>query len=122
MRTQTCDQALIAAHAASANHMHYYKYVELSTAGICFLGTPHQGSDGVSWLQILSNFQSLYAPIQRRVVDDLKPFSAYLEHQLERYRAIGYNYSTVYCYEQSKTSVGGTRTMVHYYYTPQLWS
>lgn len=66
----------------------------------------------MSWLELALNFQSLYAPTQRIIVNDLEPFSRYLQSQLEQYRAVGHNYSAVFCYETSKTTVGGIRKMV----------
>jgi hypothetical protein len=106
-------QALISAAACHAEHLIHHKHVELSTAGIIYLGTPHQGSDSAGLLKMLLDMMSLFASSTSRVVTDMKPLTDFLLIQQQQYRPISDQYLTYYCYETEPTMLpGGSATVI----------
>jgi hypothetical protein len=100
---KTWFKALVLASLGNEDHLLHHKYVDLSTAGICYLGTPHQGTNGADLLETMLKVQSIFFRTSTRIVKDLKPTSDYI-HQLQtQYSAISANYPIVYCYETLET-------------------
>ena len=82
-----------------------FRELYLSTAGVLFFGTPHQGSDTATWDQIMKKIVSLSTnlqSIQRTLDSDLH----WLQLQQEQYKTIAIEIGT-YCYFESNT--GGHR-------------
>lgn len=73
-------------------------------------------------MNILLNFQALFSDTTNGVVKDLRPLSKYLEQQLEQYRAISFNYPTVFCYETLHTDLPVGREMVREGVILQNWA
>jgi hypothetical protein len=104
-------QALLA--GALCGRSHHHKHVELSTAAIFYLGTPHQGSEGANFMSIALQLYSLTAPSNTNVVKDLRPLSDFLQLQQLQYSRISSRYITYFCYETSPTVVpGGSKVIV----------
>ncbi|KIM75579.1 hypothetical protein PILCRDRAFT_670138 [Piloderma croceum F 1598] len=95
--------ALIHAHSASKHHNLHHKAVELSTFGILFLGTPHQGSDNVDLAMIILGIQSVYSETSVALLSDLRSHSKGLQQQLAQYTSIAGNYETRFFYEAYPT-------------------
>lgn len=95
----TVAKALISAAACHEKHLTHHKHVELSTAGIIYLGTPHQGSDNAGLMKTLLDLWSLFAPSTSHVVSDMKSFADFLFLQQQQYRSISNLYPTYYCHE-----------------------
>jgi len=100
-------------HAKRGNR---FKAVELSTYGINFLGTPHQGNDNADLGNLLLLIQSIYSDSNNAVLWDLKPQTAALQQQLSQYAAISGTYNTKFFFETLDTPLrhlGGIRKRVH---------
>jgi hypothetical protein len=92
--------------------------IHLSTFGIFFFGTPHQGGNGVTLGKIISNIVSLGLQTNRQLFDHLAKDSEWLEEQLDDYTNVSSEIETIFCYETIKTSVVGgidleVRTWLH---------
>jgi hypothetical protein len=77
----------------------HHKAVELSTYGILFLGTPHQGADGIDLAKLLLGIQSIYSKTNDAVLKDLQSHSPALQQQLSQYTPISGNYETKFYFE-----------------------
>jgi hypothetical protein len=96
-------QALILASACHEEHLLHHKHVELSTTGIIYLGTPHQGSEKSQMMKAILGILSLVAPSNTHVFDALRPFEEFIQFQDPLYRSICNNYITYFCYETMET-------------------
>ncbi|KAF8510875.1 hypothetical protein BU17DRAFT_97727 [Hysterangium stoloniferum] len=90
--------ALIQANNATVDHLVEHKWIALSTYGILFLGTPHQGSDTITSARSFS----------------LNSNSEWLQQQLSDYNPISRSFRTVFFYEDIKTVLpdGSTKIIV----------
>jgi len=97
--------ALLLANASSKQNNFHHKAVELSTYGMIFLGTPHQGAENVDLALLILYIQSIYSQTNNTIVKDLGLHSKALQEQLDRYTAISHKYATVFCYEKYPTKL-----------------
>ncbi|KAF8526579.1 hypothetical protein BU17DRAFT_40487, partial [Hysterangium stoloniferum] len=106
-------KALIHAHTAHKKHLPAHKAVEVSSYGIIYLGTPHQGVDLTSWTKSL--FRSLLTTIQTSdlITKHLDLHSETLQQQIAQYNAISDRYHTVFCYEAYGTARSSDSPMDH---------
>lgn len=88
----------------------YHKHVELSTVGIVYLGTPHQGSDGADHMKTLLDICSLFTASNANVVKDILPTSDFLYLQQQLFQPVSANYPTCFCYETLETRIPGGST------------
>jgi hypothetical protein len=98
---------LIHAHSAGNHHNAHHKAVELSTYGILFLGTPHQGTDGIDLAMLLLGIQSIYSKTNDSVLKDLQNHSPVLQQQLSQYTSISGYYETKFYFELYPTPLFG---------------
>ncbi|KAF8522729.1 hypothetical protein BU17DRAFT_44365, partial [Hysterangium stoloniferum] len=100
--------ALIHAHTTHNKHLPTHKAVEVSSYGIIYLGTPHQGVDLTSWTKSL--FRSLSNTIQTGdlITKHLGLHSETLQQQIAQYNAISSRYHTIFCYETYGTVSDGS--------------
>jgi hypothetical protein len=96
------SKALIHSDGAKVNFRERHKQIKLSTYGIIFMGTPHQGANVTLGSAIL-NIASVVIRTNRNLVMNLDRDSEYLQSQLEFYRGIRDDFATVYCYETKPT-------------------
>lgn len=96
-------QALVLASAANGTHLNMYKDIYLSTYGILFFGTPHQGGNGVSLGKFLVNVASIFTSTNKKLLKHLEMHSEWLLHQTAQYNAISAQFETKYIYETYKT-------------------
>lgn len=91
-----------------ANHRHEFSNIRLSTAGIVFLGTPHQGSDAASyglWLaQVVGHDKTL--------LESLKKNSPALYEIAQDFEASYCDADIVCFYENIQASYGPVQTQV----------
>jgi len=101
--------ALIHANAAHREHNFHHKAVELSTHGILFLGTPHQGSDAFDVAGLILRIESVFFPRETddAVLKDLPLFSEALQRQLSEFRSISGRYQTKFFFELLPTEFNG---------------
>lgn len=106
-------------------HLNRHRSIALSTYGIIFLGTPHQGGDGVAWGERLLMVASLFIHTNTRVLDNLKGDSEFLQHQMEQYGPISEKFTTIFAYEiypthlpTGSTLLVSTDTLLQFLSTP----
>jgi hypothetical protein len=107
------DKALIKSTLATSSHLSDYQAIGLSTYGILFLGTPHQGADGVDLALCLLRIQSIYTQTNDAILQHLQRDSEFLQSQMSLYTSISGNYDTKFFYEMYPTLVvGGLQRIV----------
>ena len=104
-------QALIQASLASEIHLPDYKAIELSTYGLMFLGTPHQGAKGVDLATLLLQIHSVYSRANTTVVQHLPRNSEFLQLQLSLYASISAKFDTKFLFEAYPTQIFGGQTV-----------
>ena len=98
-------QALLLANLCGEHHNFHHKSIELSTYGLIFLGTPHQGAENINFALLLLHIQAIYTPTTDIIVKDIELHSKVLQEQLDRYKAISHKYATIFCYEKYPTKL-----------------
>ncbi|KAF8512223.1 hypothetical protein BU17DRAFT_96494 [Hysterangium stoloniferum] len=93
-------EALIHANTTHIGHLPAHKAVEVSTYGIIYLGTPHQGIDLTNWSQSLLEYLSF---TNDPIIKHLGLHSEMLQRQTHNYNAISSRFRTVFCYETYHT-------------------
>lgn len=86
--------------------------IELSTYGILFFGTPHQGTDGFLREKAPTNIDSLSTYTSDIVLKDLGKDSEWLQQQLCQYTRISKGFVTKFFYETCQTSHEFSRKVV----------
>ena len=100
----SCVQALVV-----AVHGKQYNDIRLSTAGIIFLGTPHQGSGAAVYGLWFARMKGL----ETRLLKSLKRNSDDLHHIARDFEA-SYTDTDIVCYYEDKdASYGSLRTKVY---------
>lgn len=99
--------ALIHATLTSPAHNEKHHAVKLSTYGIVFLGTPHQGANGVSLARMAARIVSVYGKTNDNALKHLEQHSEWLNDQLEQYKAISSDFDTKFCFEGTETLIMG---------------
>ncbi len=99
----TSVQALIHSDAARRGALEDHRSIKISTYGVIFLGTPHQGGNGVSFAELLVNVMSVFAPAHDRLLKHLEQNSEWLQHQLGQYGLISGDFVTKVGYEEYET-------------------
>ncbi|KAH9233426.1 hypothetical protein K456DRAFT_1785964, partial [Colletotrichum gloeosporioides 23] len=84
---------------AGPAHLEEQKSVKLSTYAVFFIGTPHQGAEGVDLAQILTKVLSLFSNTNVTPLKDLKRNSDRLVELQRQYNAISHEFKTVFYYE-----------------------
>lgn len=81
--------------------------VKLSTYGIIFLGTPHQGGQGVSAATILNDIASIRGNTNNNLLKHLEAHSEFVQEQNESFKSIAQDFELVFAYEGLPTPVIG---------------
>jgi hypothetical protein len=109
--------ALIHSDAARQGALAEHRSIKLSTHGILFMGTPHQGGNGVQLGQYLVNLASLFLAADDRLLKHLERNSEWLQQQQGQYGPISNDFVTKYAYEEYATpTVLGHSIMVRDFY------
>uniref|UniRef100_A0A0B7KK83 DUF676 domain-containing protein n=1 Tax=Bionectria ochroleuca TaxID=29856 RepID=A0A0B7KK83_BIOOC len=95
--------ALIHSDAAREGALLEHRSVKLSTYGILFMGTPHQGGNGVQLGRVLANVASIFISADDRLLKHLERDSEWLQQQLGQYGPISGDFVTKFAYEQYET-------------------
>ncbi|KAI6080112.1 P-loop containing nucleoside triphosphate hydrolase protein, partial [Hypoxylon rubiginosum] len=95
--------ALIHSDAARQGAQHEHRSVKTSTYGILFMGTPHQGGNGVQLGRALVNIASIFVAADDRISKHLERDSEWLQQQLGQYGPISGEFVTKFAYEIYET-------------------
>ncbi|KAJ4509984.1 hypothetical protein HRR83_007625 [Exophiala dermatitidis] len=82
------------------------KGIKLSTFGILFLGTPHEGSNAVPLGLHALRIAGFYYSINDSAVKELGAHSQWLEHQTNQFNTIRHSFRIRNCYETMETRLG----------------
>ena len=95
--------------SASCNETHLpdRRYIKVSTYGILFMGTPHQGGEGVTWGILAMNIASIFAKTNKEILKHLAKNSEWLESQQALFLPISNQFETIYFYETYPTPLPG---------------
>lgn len=105
--------ALIHSDAAREGALKQHRSIKTSTYGVFFMGTPHQGGNGVHLGQRLLKVASLFVPADDRLMKHLVKDSEWLQQQLSQYGPISRDFITKFAYEQFETpTIGGKSLMI----------
>lgn len=96
-------KALIHSNMATVSHNEHLKAIKLSTYGVLFFGTPHQGGNDVSWGKRLVDVASVFLHTSSALLNHLEKDSEWLETQLEQYKPISTDIFTIFCFESYPT-------------------
>ena len=111
-------QALIHSDTARRGALEEHRAVKLSTYGIVFMGTPHQGGSGVALGKLMVNVASVFVAADDRLLQHLECDSEWLQQQLGQYGPISSDFVTKFAYETYATpTVLGHSMVVSYYQT-----
>ncbi|KAI6080132.1 hypothetical protein F4821DRAFT_266190, partial [Hypoxylon rubiginosum] len=95
--------ALIHSDAARQGAQYEHRSVKTSTYGILFMGTPHQGGNGVQLGRALVNIASIFVAADDRILKHLERDSEWLQQQLGQYGPISSDFVTKFAYETYET-------------------
>ncbi|KAH0541264.1 hypothetical protein FGG08_004269 [Glutinoglossum americanum] len=95
--------ALIHSDSARKGHLESQRAIKISTYGILFLGTPHQGGAGVEWGKILLYIASIFAQTNKSLLRHLEKDSEWSQQQSQQYAAISNDFVTRFAYETYPT-------------------
>ncbi|KAF2495908.1 hypothetical protein BU16DRAFT_459726, partial [Lophium mytilinum] len=105
-------KALIHSNMASVSDREHIKAIKLSTYGVMFFGTPHQGTESASWGKVLANVTSVFRHTNTAILEHLERDSEWLEIQLEQYKTISSEVFTIFCFESYPTPLPAGRSMM----------
>ncbi|KAB5514886.1 hypothetical protein GE09DRAFT_980434, partial [Coniochaeta sp. 2T2.1] len=104
--------ALIHADTARQGALLEHRSIKVSTYDIIFMGTPHQGGNGVQLGKLLVNIASMFVAADDNLLRHLERDSEWLQQQLGQYGPIGGDFVTKFAYEEYKTSTALGSVMV----------
>jgi hypothetical protein len=77
--------------------------IKLSTHGIIFMGTPHQGNNSVALGKLMTNVASVFMTAGNRLLQHLDRDSKWLQQQLGQYGPISSDFVTKFAFEDYAT-------------------
>lgn len=92
--------------------MEEHRSIKLSTYGIFFMGTPHQGSDGVNLAEQILKVASIFVRANDKILKHLKRDSEWLQQQLGQYGPISGDFVTKFAYETYPTQMALGKAVV----------
>ncbi|KAF4772710.1 putative phosphorylase superfamily protein [Colletotrichum scovillei] len=104
--------ALIHSDTAREGALAEHRSIKTSTHGILFMGTPHQGGNGVQLGRVLVNVASIFVSANDRLLRHLERDSEWLQQQLGQYGPISRDFVTKFAYEVFETPTPLGRIMV----------
>jgi hypothetical protein len=103
---------LIHSDAARRGALEEQKSIKLSTYGIVFMGTPHQGGNGVQLAQVVVNVASIFVSADDKILKHLREDSEWLQQQLGQYAPISGDFVTKFAYETLPTPIAAGGSMM----------
>jgi hypothetical protein len=77
-----------------------------------FMGTPHQGGEGVAWGKRLVNVASIFVKTNDKLLNILERDSEILQQQLAQYNSISGDFETKFAYETKATPLALGKAMI----------
>ncbi|KAL2126192.1 hypothetical protein VTI74DRAFT_1511 [Chaetomium olivicolor] len=104
--------ALIHSDAARRGALEEHRSIKVSTYGVVFMGTPHQGGNGVRLGRLLVNVASLFVAADDRILRHLERDSEWLQQQLGQYGPISGDFLTKFAFEEYETPTAFGRSIM----------
>ena len=79
---------MIHSDAARKGALEEHRSIKLSTYGIFFMGTPHQGGSGVNFGELMVKVASIFVKADDKILKHLERDSEWLQQQLSQYGPI----------------------------------
>jgi hypothetical protein len=93
--------------------MEEHRSIKLSTYGVNFMGTPHQGGSGVQLGKLIVNIASVFIAADNRLLQHLERDSEWLQQQLSQYGQVSGSFVTKFAFEEYATrTIAGHSIMV----------
>ena len=105
-------QALILSANYTESHLPDRRHIKVSTYGILFMGTPHQGGEGVTWGILARNLASIFVNTNKEILEHLASNSEWLEYQQALFLPISNLFDTTCFYETYPTPLSGGGALV----------
>lgn len=96
---------MIHSDAARQGALDDRRYIKLSTYGIFFMGTPHQGDSGAHLGELMLKVASVFGIADDNSLRRLERDSEWLQQQLGQYGLISRDFVTRFAYETQPTRV-----------------
>ena len=103
----TSFEALLHSDRARQGHLEDERSIKLSTYGIIFMGTPHQGGQGVRLGEILLNLAKIRGNTNDSLLKHLEEHSELLQAQNSEFTAISQDFDLKFVYEALPTPIAG---------------
>lgn len=103
---------MIHSEAAREGALKEHRSIKLSTYGILFMGTPHQGGSGVHLRELMLNVASIFMTTNNGILQHLERDSEWLQQQLGQYAPISSDFVTKFAYEILPTPITLGRTIM----------
>jgi hypothetical protein len=89
-----------------------HRSIKISTYGIFFMGTPHQGGSGVRLGEVMLRVASIFVTADNKILQHLERDSEWLQQQLGQYAPISRDFVTKFAYEMLPTRIALRRTIM----------
>ncbi|KAM0799509.1 hypothetical protein BDR22DRAFT_963873 [Usnea florida] len=99
--------ALLHSDRVRQGHLEDERSIKLSTYGIIFMGTPHQGGQGVKIGEILLNMAKVRGNTNDNLLKHLEEHSELLQTQNSEFTAISQDFDIKFVYETLPTPIAG---------------
>jgi len=103
---------LIHSEAARKNALEEHRSIKISTYGILFMGTPHQGGSGVVLGKSILQVASIFVTVDNKILKHLERDSEWLQQQLSQYAPISGDFVTKFAYEMLPTRIALGKTIM----------
>lgn len=100
-------QALLHSDRVKEGGLEEQRSIKLSTYGIIFMGTPHQGGLGVGIGKILLNVAKVQGDASDNLLKHLEEHSEFLEQQTSEFGLISHSFDIKFAYETKPTPLAG---------------
>lgn len=101
-------QALLHSDRVKAeSNIEEQRFIKSSTYGIIFLGTPHQGGQGVAMGKILLNAAKVLGETSNSLLKHLEEHSESLQQQASEFSMISQSFDIKFAYETMPTPLAG---------------
>ena len=106
-RELTYFEALLHSDRVRQGHLEDERSIKISTYGIIFMGTPHQGGQGVKFGEILLNMAKVRGNTNDNLLKHLEEHSELLQTQNSEFTAISKDFDLKFVYETLPTPIAG---------------
>lgn len=105
-------QALLHSDRVREGNLEEQRSIKISTYGIIFMGTPHQGGQGVGIGKIMLNIAKAQGHTSDNLLKQLEVHSELLQQQLSEFTLICQDFEMYFAYETKPTPIVGSVAMV----------